>query len=52
MSAENKEFKKGVIRIPKEKLLEYSKMSIISRFRWLEEANKFISAIKSGNKTK
>lgn len=37
--------KKGLIRIPSKKLLEYSKMPLLARLKWLEEANEFVKAV-------
>jgi hypothetical protein len=45
MKQDNNVLKRGLVRIPKEKLLEYSKMPIIARLKWLEEANKFVKAV-------
>ncbi|MFA5103559.1 MAG: hypothetical protein WC527_00035 [Candidatus Margulisiibacteriota bacterium] len=45
MKQTNNIFKKGLVKIPKEKLLEYSKMPLSARLKWLEEANEFVKSI-------
>jgi hypothetical protein len=33
------------LKLDKERLFEYSKMPIVSRLNWLEEANKFLHSV-------
>jgi len=37
---------KFAYKIDRERLLEFSKMSVEARLEWLEEANKFLNTIK------
>lgn len=36
------------LKIDRERLLEFSKTSVVGRLKWLEEANKFIASIDNG----
>jgi hypothetical protein len=42
-----KTVKKPVLFIDRQKALQLSKMSMVSRLKWLEEANKFVHSLRS-----
>lgn len=46
----NNVLKKGLVRIPNKKLLEYSKIPLSARLKWLEEANEFVRALKTSKR--
>ncbi len=45
MKQNNNPLKKGIVKISKGKLLEYSRMPLSARLKWLEEANEFVRAV-------